>query len=95
MPTGGRRSTTWTKGQGGKPKGAKDTVPRSQKASIVAIMREIVEEKPEAIKAALERGLTAAAPRSFAYLSLAAAYFDGKPADNVNVKGDFTISWKE
>ena len=84
MPSGGKRSTSWKPGQAPKshrPKGAKDKVPRSLKASIRAICRAIGTEKPEVIERALLEGIKARPPKSFQYLQLWAHYTDGKPGD--------------
>jgi hypothetical protein len=93
MPSGGRRSTTWDPEtavavgkRGGRPPGAKDKVPRSAKASIAAIFREIATTDPDAIRKAIYAGLTAEPPKSYQYVALAAAYLDGKPESNVKVE---------
>jgi hypothetical protein len=87
VPKGGRKRTTWTKAtrpkSPGRPKGAKDRVPRSFKGSIKAIFEEIASQDPELIYKAVEKGLKAPAPKSFQYLQLVTAYIDGKPTDAV------------
>lgn len=85
--TGGR---DFKKGQGGRKRGAKDKFPRSFKASIAAVINEVAVEDPALIKSCIVRGLKAAAPKSFAYLQLAAAYVDGKPAETVNMNLDLS-----
>ena len=76
-----RTSGTWRKGQGGKPKGAKDKLPRSFKASVAAIFAEVASADPGLIRSAIEKGLKSSPPRSYQYLALAGAYIDGKPKD--------------
>jgi hypothetical protein len=93
MPSGGSRSTTWDAEtaveigkRGGRPLGAKDKVPRSVKASIKKIFEEIGSTDRELIREAIMRGIQAEPPKSFPYLQLAAAYVDGRPAENVKVE---------
>lgn len=92
MPSGGRRSTTWTAETAqavprpGRPLGAKDKLPRSAKASIKKIFEEVGSTDPEMIRAAIMRGLQAEPPKSFPYLQLAAAYVDGRPVETVKVE---------
>lgn len=52
---------------------------RVKHASVKRIMREIVTDNPEEIRAAILEGIQAPPPRSFPYIALAAAYLDGKP----------------
>lgn len=67
----GRTATTWVKGQGGKPKGAKDHVPRSFKASLRAVYDEVLSEDPDILKAAVIRGLRARKPKeAFPYVRI-------------------------
>jgi hypothetical protein len=66
-----RTKTTWGPGQGGKPKGAKDEVPRSFKASIRAVYEKIQHEKPELFVTAIERGLMSRRPKeAFPFVKL-------------------------
>ena len=88
---GGRRSTTWRKGwtpgRVSKPKGSKDRVPRSVKASIVAVIQDVVNTEPALIRQAVIDGFRARPPKSFAYLQLAAAYLDGETQKRVEITG--------
>jgi hypothetical protein len=52
-----RSATTWKKGEGGKPDGAKDIVPRSFKASVKAVYEQIVADEPDILINAIRRGL--------------------------------------
>jgi hypothetical protein len=87
---GGNRTTTWTpetvKPGPGRPPGARDKIPRSVKASIRKIFEEIASTEPELIRAGIIAGLQAEPPKSFPYLQLAAAYVDGRPAENVKME---------
>jgi hypothetical protein len=80
--TGGRN---FPMGNPGKPKGAKDTVPRAFKGSIRVLYQEFISGRPELFRIALERGLKAAPPKSFPYFQLGAYYLDGKPRDSIEV----------
>jgi hypothetical protein len=89
MPSGGRRSTTWKKGEKppkrspGRPKGSKDVVPRTFKGTIKRIFEDVATENPEVIHAAILKGLKAPAPKSFAYLQLMTVTIDGREAQAV------------
>lgn len=87
--TGGRN---FKKGQGGRKKGAKDKVPRTFKGSIRALYVELANERPELFRAALERGLKSASPKSFPYLQMGAHYLDGKPVETVQLLDPSTLS---
>lgn len=71
----------------GRPKGARNKVPASFKASIKKVFEDVATDDPELIKAAVLRGLKGKPRESFPFLQLAAHYIDGKPADTVNVNG--------
>lgn len=87
--TGGRN---FTKGdpRAGRPKGSRDKIPRSFKTSVRALFEEVANQKPDLLKSTIERGLKAAAPKSFQYLQLAAYYIDGKPAETIKVQPDLS-----
>ncbi len=70
----------------GRPRGSRDKIPRALKASIRQVFEDIASEDPELIRAAVRAGLTAPPPKSFPYLQLAAAYVDGKPADEIKMR---------
>jgi len=78
----------------GRPKGTKNIVPPSFKASLKKIFKDIATEDPAMLRKALEDGLSAKPPYSFQYLQLAAHYIDGKPSDKVEHDGNVTITWK-
>lgn len=71
----------------GRPKGRKNEVPKSFKASIKQVFENIATDDPELIKTAVLRGLKGKPREAFPFLQLAAHYIDGKPADTVNVNG--------
>lgn len=89
MPSGGRRSTTWKKGQKppkrspGRPKGSKDVVPRTFKGTVKRIFEEVATENPDLIHAAIVKGLKAPAPKSFQYLQLLTVTIDGREAQAI------------
>lgn len=87
--TGGRN---FKKGAPGRPKGSKDKVPRTFKASIRAVYQELATEKPELFRTAIERGLRASAPKSFQYVQLGAHYLDGKPIETVKLLDQSKLS---
>ena len=92
MPgTGGRRRTTWKKGDNvprqGRGKGARDIVPRSEKASIRAIAADIIVNHPDVIRESLMRGFQASPPKSLPYLTLAAALVGEAIDQRVQVTG--------
>lgn len=82
--TGGR---DWKKGEGGRPKGAKDKTPRTVKASLIAIYEKLEAEKPELFERAILDGLAAKAPVSLPYLRMWAEYREGKPVERHEVTG--------
>ena len=68
-----RNKTTWKPGQGGKPKGAKDAIPRTFKASVKAVYEDILSEDPDILKNAIVRGLVTRKPKeAFPYVRLLA-----------------------
>ena len=77
-----RSSATWTKGQGGKPKGAKDHFPRSAKRAVEALMERFGTDT-ELLESVLTKGLTARAPSSFPYLRLIVEQQLGAPEQAV------------
>lgn len=69
----------------GRPKGSRDKIPRSFRASVAQLYRDLADEQPELYRDAIERGLRSEPPKSFPYLQLAASYIDGKPRDHIDV----------
>jgi hypothetical protein len=74
---GGLRRTSWKPGVKvpgrGRPKGSRDVVPRSEKASIRDIAADIILNHPDVIRESLMRGFAASPPKSLPYLTLAAS----------------------
>lgn len=71
-----------------KQKGEKDRVPgqRKVKASIRAIIRDIVENEPLTVRSAIRRGINASPRDAHHYIKIAAEYLDGKPDQNLNLQ---------
>lgn len=82
--TGGRN---FKKGQGGRKKGAKDKVPRGRaiKASIKAVLHDVVAQEPKLIRQTIVRGFKAPPQHAFHYVQLAAHFLDGKPTETVRM----------
>ncbi len=57
------------------------TLAKVMRSSIKSIMQDLAHTQPDLFRNALIDGLLSAPPRSFPYLSLCAAYLDGKPVD--------------
>ena len=73
----------------GRPKGAKDVVPRTFKASIKALYEKLATEQPELFENAITRDLeNRRGIAAFHHVQLAAHYLDGKPADIVKLGND-------
>lgn len=84
------RLNTWAKGNPGKPKGAKDHIPRGVKASLKQLLEEIAENEQATLRNAVMRGLQRGGPKhADRYLRLVAEYVDGKPADTLNLNAGF------
>lgn len=80
--TGGR---DFKKGEGGRPKGAKDRLPRSAKQAVAGLLEKLGSDV-ELIESVLKKGLAARAPSSFPYLRLLVEQNVGAPDQNVNTK---------
>lgn len=90
-----RTKTTWKPGQGGKPKGAKDEVPRSFKASIRAVYEKLQHEKPELFVNAIERGLTSRRPKeAFPFVRLYAELI-GEMKQQVELTGNLNVEQQD
>jgi hypothetical protein len=73
----------------GRPRGAKDSVPRTFRASIRAMYEKLATKHPELFEAAIRRDLkTKRGMAAFHHVQLAAYYLDGKPADTVKLGND-------
>jgi len=73
-----------------KQHGSKDRIPhgRTVRASVKAIIEEVVKDKRKTVRASLMRGLRSSPRDAHHYLKLAAEYTDGKPDANLTVKFD-------
>lgn len=66
-----KNNTTWGPGQGGKPKGAKDLVPRSFKATLLSVYEKVCSDDPEIIGRAVVAGLRSRRPKeAFPFVKL-------------------------
>lgn len=72
-------------GSPGRPKGSRDKVTRTFKASIKHVFEEVATEDPELIRTAVLRGLRGRPREAFPYVQLAAFYLDGKPAETIKL----------
>lgn len=73
----------------GRPKGVKDEVPRTFKASVKAMYEKLATERPELFESAITRDLqNRRGIAAFHHVQLAAHYLDGKPADTVKLGND-------
>ena len=83
MKTGGR---DFQPGNPGRPKGSKNRVPGSLKATVVVILAELAAEDREQWKQTIRDAIREGGRVAFPYIQLAAYYLDGKPADRVTVQ---------
>jgi hypothetical protein len=82
---GGKVKILLKKGSPGRAKGATNRVPRGVRASIKAIIEDVVKGNSKDVRTAFEGGLRGGPQHADRYLKLAAEYLDGKPTDNVNL----------
>lgn len=76
----------------GRPRGAKDAVPRTFKASIKAMYEKLATKRPELFEDAITHDLrTRRGMAAFHHVQLAAYYLDGKPKEQVEVSGDVSV----
>lgn len=73
----------------GRPKGAKSKVPQGVRASVKAILEDVVLRKKKTVRTAIVDGIRSGPRHADRYLRLAAEYVDGKPTDNVNLNARF------
>lgn len=69
----------------GRPKGSKNKVPSGIRASVRAILEEVVRTRQKTIRDAVLDGIQSGPRHSDRFLKLAAEYVDGKPSDNINL----------
>ena len=74
-------------GNPGRPKGSKNKVPGSLKATVVVILAELAAEDREQWKQTIRDAIREGGRVAFPYIQLAAYYLDGKPVDRVNIQG--------
>lgn len=72
----------------GRPKGSKNKVPATVKASIKAVFEQIASDDPQMIKDAILKAIRGKPRDAFPYLQLAAHYIDGKPSDVLKLGTD-------
>lgn len=77
-------------GRLGRPRGAKSKVPGRVRASVKALVEEVVAERALTIKHAIIRGLRAEPRDSHHFIEFVTHYTDGKPGDTLTLKGKFT-----
>lgn len=76
----------------GRPRGAKDAVPRSFRTSIRAMYERLAAEQPELFEEAIKRDLRAKqGTAAFHHIQLAAYYLDGKPSDKLELSGELRM----
>ena len=75
----------------GRPKGSKDKVPRTFKASIKAAFEKIASDDPQLVEDAILKGLRGRPREAFHYVQLAAYYLDGKPKEQLEVSGELAM----
>lgn len=73
----------------GRPKGSTNVVPAGVKASVRAILEEVVRHRKKTVRDAIVEGIQSGPRHADRYLRLAAEYVDGKPTDNVNLNARF------
>lgn len=71
----------FSKGQGGRPKGAKNAVPHAVKTSLMSIYERLQHERPELFIDGIIKGLELNPPQNFPYLRMWAEYSEGKPVE--------------
>jgi hypothetical protein len=76
---------------GGRQKGTKDKIPhgRTVKASVKAMIEEVVQSEHKTLRDAFVGGIKGGPRTAHFYLRMAAEYTDGKPADTVNLTAKF------
>lgn len=73
----------------GRGKGSTNKVPSGIRASVKAILEDVVSKRKKTVRSAIVGGLTSGPRHADRYLRLAADYLDGKPTDNINLNARF------
>jgi hypothetical protein len=71
----------------GRPRGSRNKVPFSVKASVKEVLEELAVSNRDEIRTAILKGINSKPPHSLRYIEVIAHYIDGKPADTVTIKG--------
>lgn len=79
------------KGNPGKPKGAKNRLPRGFKASVKAIFEELGAEHRGEWVGSIRRAMKQGGNVGFRYIEIAAAYLDGRPVQRVSLETPQTL----
>lgn len=73
----------------GRPRGSHDSIPRSVRASVKAVIEEVVTEQQPSIYNAIIDGIESGSRNAHNYLRLCAEYTDGKPDATLNLRTQF------
>jgi hypothetical protein len=73
----------------GRPRGSKDSMSRAVKASVKAVIEEVVTEQQPSIYDAVLAGIESGPRNAHNYLRLCAEYTDGKPDATLNLRTQF------
>ena len=76
------------RGGPGRPRGSRNKVPPSVKASVKEVLEELAVSNRDEIRNAILKGINSKPPHSLRYIEVIAHYVDGKPADTVTIKGN-------
>jgi hypothetical protein len=77
------------KRRAGRPRGSKDSVPKSVKASVKAVIEEVVSENKVSLYDAVLDGIESGPRYAHNYLRMAAEYTDGKPDQALTLRTQF------
>ncbi len=79
------RGRPYKKGQGGRPKGAKNRVPPTFRASIKAMYEKLVSQHPADWEAAIMKAVRKGGSPAFQHIQLALFVLDGKPTERIEM----------
>lgn len=82
------------KGEGGRKKGATNTIPTTFKTTLMGIYQKLQQERPELFEQAITKGLELDAPQNFAYVKMWAEYSEGKPIEKHEHSGEIRMPTK-